>query len=61
VGGYRHHSSLRRFESDRRRDAWLLAAGIKVVRLSWRQITDEALATVVQVGQALARASGDAR
>lgn len=61
VDGFRHHSSRPRFESDRRKDAWLLASGITVVRLSWRQIANEGMATAVQVGQALARASRDRR
>lgn len=56
VDGFRHHSSRPRFEGDRRKDTWLLAAGIKVVRLSWRQIVDDPVATAVQVGQVLARA-----
>ena len=56
VDGFRYHASRPRFEGDRRRDSWLLARGIKVIRLSWRQITDEAVATAVQVGQALTRA-----
>lgn len=58
VDGFRHHSSRPRFEGDRRKDAWLLAAGIRVLRLSWNQITREAIATAVQVGQALTRAGG---
>jgi very-short-patch-repair endonuclease len=57
VDGFQHHSSRPRFEGDRRKDARLLAAGIHVVRLSWRQIADEAIPTAVQVGQALARAA----
>jgi very-short-patch-repair endonuclease len=56
VDGYRHHSARPRFEGDRRKDAWLLAAGIRVLRLSWLQITQEAMATAVQLGQALALA-----
>lgn len=56
VDGFRHHSLRPRFEGDRRKDAWLVAQGIQVVRLSWRQITQRAMATVVQVGQTLARA-----
>lgn len=59
VDGFRHHASRPRFEGDRRKDALLLSGGIKVVRLSWRQITREAMATAVQIGQALARADGD--
>ena len=60
VDGFQYHSSRPRFEGDRRRDARLMAAGISVVRLSWRQITHEAMATAVQLGQALVRA-GDRR
>jgi very-short-patch-repair endonuclease len=54
VDGYRHHSSRPRFEGDRRKDAWLAAAGITVVRLSWDQIVRQPLSTAVQLGQALA-------
>lgn len=57
VDGFGHHASRPRFEGDRRKDAWLLARGITVFRLSWRQIVNEAVATAVQVGQALARAA----
>lgn len=53
IDGFRHHSSRPRFEGDRRKDAWLRARGLSVIRLSWRQITQEAMATAVQVGQAL--------
>ena len=56
VDGYKHHSARSRFEGDRRKDAWLRAHGIEVVRLTWRQITRNATATAVQVGQALALA-----
>lgn len=55
VDGFRHHSTRHRFESDRRKDAWLLAHGIVVVRVTWQQITREATRTAVLVGQALAR------
>lgn len=56
VDGFRHHSLRPRFEGDRRKDAWLLAAGIHVVRLSWRQIAHEGMRTAVQLGHALLRA-----
>jgi very-short-patch-repair endonuclease len=56
VDGFSYHSSRPRFEGDRRKDVELLAAGITVLRLTWRQITQEPLATAVQLGQALARA-----
>lgn len=56
IDGWAHHSSRGRFEGDRRKDSWLKARGIEVIRLSWRQITRRSTATAVQVGQALARA-----
>ncbi len=56
VDGFRYHSSRQRFEGDRRKDTDLVAAGITVLRLSWRQVTDERVATAVKLGQALARA-----
>ena len=56
VDGFRYHSARQRFEGDRRRDADLVAAGLTVLRLSWRQVTDERVATAVRLGQALARA-----
>lgn len=53
VDGFRFHSSRSSFEEDRRKDADLLAVGTTVLRLSWTQITNEALATIGQLGQAL--------
>lgn len=55
--GFRHHSSRPRFENDRRKDAYLAARGVKVIRLSWRQITKRATATAVEIGQALVLAT----
>jgi very-short-patch-repair endonuclease len=57
IDGFRHHSSRPRFEGDRRKDAWLRARGITVLRLTWRQVTEEAVATAVQLGQALVHAA----
>jgi very-short-patch-repair endonuclease len=37
------HLTPSAFEDDRRRDADLLAAGYRVVRFTWRQVTDEPL------------------
>lgn len=59
VDGHAYHSSRARFEGDRRKDAWLQARGIKVIRLTWRQITRNGVATAVQIGQALALAHAD--
>jgi very-short-patch-repair endonuclease len=41
LDGRAFHSSPRAFEADRRRDAELQAAGYRVVRLTWRQVTRE--------------------
>ena len=57
IDGFRHHSSHPRFLGDRRKDSWLLARGITVLRLSWQQITEDRLATAVEVGRALALAA----
>lgn len=56
IDGRKHHASRPRFEGDRRKDAWLRAQDIEVLRLGWRQITRDAMVTAVQVGQALALA-----
>jgi hypothetical protein len=56
IDGWKHHSSRAQFEGDRRKDSWLRARGIEVIRLTWRQITRDAIATAVQVGQTLALA-----
>ena len=56
IDGFRHHSTRPRFEGDRRKDAWLRARGLTVIRLSWRQITREGMVTAVQLGQALVQA-----
>lgn len=56
VDGYRYHSSRSRFESDRQRAAHLAALGVQLIPLTWRQVVEDELATVVQVGQALVRA-----
>lgn len=56
IDGFAHHSTRPRFEADRRRDAYLMARGIKVIHLTWRMIKHERLATAVLLGQALARA-----
>jgi very-short-patch-repair endonuclease len=41
------------FERDRRRDQILVAAGHRVIRVTWRQLRDELMAVMVRVGQAL--------
>lgn len=56
VDGWAFHGRRPQFENDRRKDNWLRGRGIEVVRLTWRQITQEPVAAAVQVGQALALA-----
>ena len=41
VDGYRYHSPRANFERDRRKDAQLLLAGYRVLRITWRQLTRE--------------------
>lgn len=62
VDGWTYHSSRIRFEGDRRKDAWLRARGIQVVRVSWRRLTREPIAVAVEIAQilALARAHNQA-
>lgn len=55
VDGVAFHSTTGRFESDRRRDLALAAVGLRVIRVSWQQLVKEPEATLVRIGQALAR------
>lgn len=53
--GYAFHGSARSFAEDRRRDAELTAAGYRVLRFTWADLTDGRFATVVRLAQALVR------
>jgi very-short-patch-repair endonuclease len=53
VDGYAFHGSHRAFVSDRRRDGVIIAAGMRVLRLTWRQLTRERDRTLAQLAQAL--------
>jgi very-short-patch-repair endonuclease len=55
IDGFAFHSSVDRFEGDRRRDAVLAAAGLRVIRVTWRQILSEPEAMLVRLAQALIR------
>jgi very-short-patch-repair endonuclease len=55
VDGRAFHTSNRQFESDRRRDADLVAAGLRVMRVTWHQIVNEPEAVLVRLAKALAR------
>ena len=53
VDGYAFHSSRRSFERDRKRDAQLVGAGWRVVRVTWRQVTGEREAVAAMLARAL--------
>jgi very-short-patch-repair endonuclease len=53
--GYAFHSSRRQLERDHRRDLELQAAGVMIVRFSWRQVRDEPEMVVAQIAALLAR------
>jgi very-short-patch-repair endonuclease len=41
VDGFAYHGNRAAFERDRRKDAALVAAGYRVIRITWRQLVDE--------------------
>ena len=41
VDGYRYHRTRAKFERDRRKDADLMLAGYRVLRITWRRLTKE--------------------
>jgi very-short-patch-repair endonuclease len=57
VDGYRFHGHREKFESDRRRDQRLVAAGYRVIRVTWIQLRDEPMAVIASIAQALAVAA----
>jgi very-short-patch-repair endonuclease len=54
VDGYAFHSERSSFERDRRRDAALTLAGYRVIRITWRQITEERELVIATLAGALA-------
>jgi very-short-patch-repair endonuclease len=54
LDGYGFHGNRASFESDRRRDQDLVAAGWRVIRITWRQLVEEPMAVLVKIVQALA-------
>ena len=54
IDGYAFHSSRAAFERDRLRDADLQALGYRVLRLTWRRLTEEPSAVVAAIAAALA-------
>ncbi|HUF49591.1 MAG TPA: DUF559 domain-containing protein, partial [Longimicrobiales bacterium] len=53
IDGFAFHSSADAFERDRGRDAVLTAAGFRVMRVTWRQLTRTPEVVLVRVAQAL--------
>jgi very-short-patch-repair endonuclease len=53
LDGWRFHSSRKRFEDDRARGAALVAAGLRVLHVTWRQLAERRETVVARVAQAL--------
>jgi very-short-patch-repair endonuclease len=53
MDGFAFHNSAQDFHRDRRRDSVLAAAGILVMRVTWRHLTRERDATLVRIAQTL--------
>jgi very-short-patch-repair endonuclease len=53
VDGYAYHGHRAQFERDRRKDLALTAAGYRVIRVSWRQLTREPFALIAVISSAL--------
>lgn len=57
VDGFQFHGHRRAFEQDRKRDQVLTARGYRVIRVTWRQLKHEPMATLARIAQALAIAA----
>ena len=55
VDGWRFHGHRRAFERDRRKDMALTDAGHHVIRITWRQFTEETLALIAHLARVLDR------
>lgn len=53
IDGAAYHRSRLAFERDRRRDGTLLAAGLRVYRVTWRQLQEQRLPVLARVVQLL--------
>jgi very-short-patch-repair endonuclease len=59
VDGYAFHSGRAAFERDRLRDMHLQLAGLRVMRVTWRQLVEEPEALAARLGVALASPRAD--
>lgn len=57
VDGYDFHASKAAFERDHRRDATLQGLGFRILRFTWRQLTQEPEFVLDQLAPALSRAA----
>jgi very-short-patch-repair endonuclease len=57
VDGFQFHGHRRAFERDRKRDAAHVLAGYRVIRITWRRLTEEPIAVAVTIARALALAA----
>jgi very-short-patch-repair endonuclease len=55
IDGFAYHSDRESFENDRRRDAILAAAGYRVIRFTWRQLTASPEVVLIRLSEALAQ------
>jgi very-short-patch-repair endonuclease len=53
VDGYQYHSTRPRFESDRRKDAYLQSVGIRPLRVTREQLKHEPEVVLVRLVRAL--------
>jgi hypothetical protein len=53
VDGFQFHSTRAAFERDRQRDAELQGAGLRVLRVTWRQVVDAPYAALTNLVRAL--------
>jgi very-short-patch-repair endonuclease len=56
VDGYEFHKDRKAFERDRERDATLTAAGYRVIRITWRALTERPFVVIARIAQALGNA-----
>jgi very-short-patch-repair endonuclease len=57
VDSWQFHGHRRAFERDRRKDLALSDADYHVIRITWRQFTEESLPLIAHVARALDRAA----
>jgi very-short-patch-repair endonuclease len=55
VDGYAYHTHRAAFERDRARDQRLIAAGYRVIRVTWMQLRDRPIETIASIVKALAQ------